>query len=153
MRWCFDTSALIEPWVRRYPRDVFGPMWDALAIAAQDGLIAAPVDVRLELERQSDELCDWVKGLPNFFLEADRAVLVKFTEIVNDHPGFMKVDSTKSGADPVVVAMAAVRGVPVVTYETMAKKGAAPKMPNVCEACGVECVSIVDVLRGIGFKF
>lgn len=147
MRWCFDTSALIEPWVRHYPPDLFPGVWDALQGLAGDGVIKAPVDVRHELERQSDELCEWAKKLDGFFVEADRSAMEQYKDLVNRFDGFLKVNSTKSGADPVVVAMAAVHGVPVVTYETTAKQNAAPKIPNVCTAIGVQCVSLVDVLR------
>ena len=49
MRWCFDTSALIEPWVRRYPPDVFAPVWDHLVRLVDDGEVIAPSDVLLEL--------------------------------------------------------------------------------------------------------
>ncbi len=152
MRWCFDTSALIEPWVRLYPPDLFPRVWQALAELAESGVIAAPVDVRLELERQSDGLSDWVKALSGFFVEADRSTMEVYADVVNNHPGFLKVNSTKSGADPVVIATAAVHNVPVVTYETMAKVGAAPKIPNVCVAMGLQHVSIVDVLRAENAK-
>jgi hypothetical protein len=64
----------------------------------------------------------------------------------------MKINSTKSGADPFVVAFAQVHGLPVVTYETLAKQNAAPKIPNVCAARGIECVDVVEVLRKEGFK-
>ena len=40
----------------------------------------------------------------------------------------------------------------MVTYETMAKKDTALKIPNVCAARGLECVHLVDVLRAEGFK-
>jgi hypothetical protein len=76
-----------------------------------------------------------------------------FTEIVNDHPDFMKINSTKSGADPFVVALAEVKELTVVTYETMAKQNAAPKIPNVCVARGLgDTASLVDVLRAGGFR-
>lgn len=153
MKWCFDTSALIEPWVRHYPPDLFPRLWEALAELAEAGSIGAPMDVRLEVERQSDGLCAWVKSLNGFFSDADREVMEIYARIVNDHPGFMKVNSTKSGADPVVVATAARHRVPVVTYETMAKKDAAPKIPNVCDALGIPWVSLVDVLRAERVKF
>lgn len=123
-----------------------------MAVLAADGAIFAPVDVRIELERQSDDLCDWSKSQNGFFVESDREVLEVYTSIVNGHPGFMKVNSTKSGADPVVVAMAKVRGVPVVTYETRAKQNSAPKIPNVCDALGLQCVSLIDVLRAEGVR-
>lgn len=152
MRWCFDTSALIEPWVRLYPPDIFGPIWDLLAKLADHGEIVAPTDVRLELEKQKDDLYSWSKDVPALFLDPDRDVMQALADVVNAHPGFMKVNSTKSGADPVVVAFAEVHGLSVVTYETMAKKEAAPKIPNVCADRGIKCVQLVDVLRASGFK-
>lgn len=152
MKWCFDTSALIEPWVRHYPPDLFPRVWDALNDLAAKRVIGAPVDVQHELERQSDALCDWSKSLDGFFEESDRRTMEIYTDIVNRFQGFLKVNSTKSGADPVVVAVAAARRIPVVTYETLAKQDAAPKIPNVCNALGIQCVSLVDVLRAEGIK-
>ena len=153
MKWCFDTSALIEPWVRLYPPDLFEPVWEKLVELAESGLIVAPADVRLELEKQKDDLHDWAKKVASaLFHDPDRAVMEVFTDIVNTHPDFMKINSTKSGADPFVVALAQVHKLTVVTYETMAKKDAAPKIPNVCAARGLECVQLVDVLRAEGFK-
>lgn len=153
MRWCFDTSALIEPWVRLYPPDLFPPIWEKLKELAEDGVIAAPADVLLELEKQKDDLHAWAKRMaPKLFHEPDRTVMEKFTDIVNSHPDFMKVNSTKSGADPFVVALAETHGLPVVTYETTAKKDAAPKIPNVCAARGLQWVQLVDVLRAEAFR-
>jgi hypothetical protein len=116
-------------------------------------LIVAPADVRLELEKQKDDLYAWATGAASaLFLDPDRPVLEAFSDVVNEHPDFMKVNSTKSGADPFVVALAEVHGLTVVTFETKAKKEAAPKIPNVCEARGIVCVQLVDVLRAEGFK-
>lgn len=153
MRWCFDTSALIEPWVRHYPPDLFPGLWNALIILADAGVIGAPTDVKIEIQRQSDGLCDWVSVLNNFFIEPDRATMEAYARIVNDYPGFLKINSTKSGADPFVVATAEIHGVPVVTYETMAKKDAAPKIPDVCSALGIRSASLIDLLRAEEVKF
>lgn len=152
MKWCFDTSALIEPWVRRYPPDIFKPVWDTLEKLAVAGVIASPVDVRLELEQQKDDLFAWAKGLNGFFVDSDKALLQRASDIINGHPGLIKPNSTKSGADPFVIAMAEVYGVPVVTYETAARNNAAPKIPNVCAVRGIQVVSLVEVLRGEGFR-
>ena len=62
MRWCFDTSALIEPWVRLYPQDIFGPVWVKLEELIEEGEIGAPQDVLIELERQKDDLHAWARG-------------------------------------------------------------------------------------------
>lgn len=151
MRYCFDTSALVEPWVRLYPRDVFRPIWEKLEDLAVTGIIRAPVDVRIELEEQKDDLFDWAKGLDGLFIDADRPHLEKSREIINAHPGLIKPNSTKSGADPFVIALAEINAVPVVTYETMAKVSAAPKIPNVCAMRGLRVMTLVDVLRAEGF--
>ena len=153
MTWCFDTSAFIEPWVRLYPPDMFAPVWDKVEALAEAKVITAPADVLLELEKQKDDLHDWAKARPDLFEAPDREVMEVFTAIVNDHPDFMKINSTKSGADPFVVALAEVKKLTVVTYETMAKKDAAPKIPNVCIARGLQnTATLVDVLRAGGFK-
>ena len=153
MTWCFDTSAFIEPWVRLYPPDMFGPVWDKVEELAEAKVITAPADVLLELEKQKDDLHDWAKARPELFEQPDRDVMEAFTDIVNNHPDFMKINSTKSGADPFVVALAEVKKLTVVTYETMAKKDAAPKIPNVCIARGhPDTATLVDVLRAGGFK-
>jgi hypothetical protein len=151
VRWCFDTSALIEPWVRHYPPDVFKPLWDKLEELAAGEVIAAPIDVRHELERQSDGLTKWAKTLENFFIPSDRAVLEKSKEIVNAHPGFIETKSARSAADPFVVALAEIHGVPVVTYEQLGK-AKTPKIPNVCRARGVRVATLVEVLRAEGFR-
>lgn len=152
MKWCFDTSALIEPWVRHYPPDVFSPIWTRLAELAKSNVIAAPEDVRIDLEQQKDDLFKWSKALNGFFVASDKALLQCAADIVNDHPGLIKPKSTKSGSDPFVIAMAEVNKVPVVTYETRARKGEAPKIPNVCDDRGILTASLVDVLRAEGFK-
>ncbi len=152
MKWCFDTSALVEPWVRRYPPDMFGPVWETLSQLAAEGLICAPIDVRIELEEQKDDLFAWSKGLDGFFIESDRGLLEASKQIVNDYPGLIKPNSPKSGADPFVIALAGIKNVPVVTYETRARKDQAPKIPNVCAELGIEVVTLVEVLRDAGFK-
>lgn len=152
MKWCFDSSALIEPWVRLYPPDIFGPVWEKLdeLIAVRE--IIAPQDVLLELEKQKDDLHGWASERPEFFIEPNREVMESYADIVNAYPGFMKVNSTKSGADPFVVATAEVHELSVVTYETHAKKDAAPKIPNVCDHRNIKFAQIVEVLRDSGFK-
>jgi hypothetical protein len=145
-------TQVIEPWVRLYPPDIFGPIWAKLEELAEANIVTAPADVLLELEKQKDDLFAWASLRPNIFQVPDRAVMEVFTEIVNNHPDFMKINSTKSGADPFVVAMAEVKNFTVVTYETMAKQNSAPKIPNVCVARGLETAQLVDVLRAEGFK-
>lgn len=152
MKYCLDTSALIEPWVRLYPPDVFPPVWKKLEELVGNGSLRAPVEVRRELERQSDKLHEWASAAEGMFVELDADQAVKSKEIVNAFPNLVKPNSTKSAADPFVIALAEVSKVPVVTYETRAKQKEAPKIPNVCDARGLTCITIVDVLRAESFR-
>jgi Domain of unknown function (DUF4411) len=112
MKYCLDTSALIEPWVRLYPPDVFPQLWKKLEELIGDGSLRAPVEVRRELERQSDDLHKWVTASEALFVEIDAAQAAKVKEIVNAFPNLVKPNSTKSAADPFVIALAEVSNVP-----------------------------------------
>jgi hypothetical protein len=151
MKWCFDTSALIEPWVRLYPRDIMAPVWAKLEELAAANTIGAPEEVLIELSRQQDELFEWGQGQGGMFLPPDRASIEGMKKITNDFPGLVKTDSTKSAGDPWVISLAQIHRVPIVQYEGRAKRGAPPKIPNVCDALGIRCVTLVDVLRAEGF--
>jgi hypothetical protein len=152
MKYCLDTSALIEPWVRLYPPDIFPPVWRKLEELVEDGSLRAPVEVRRELERQSDDLYKWARESDDLFVELDAAQARKAKEVVNTFPNLVKPNSTKSQADPFVIALAEISGVPVVTYETMAKKKDAPKIPNVCESRKLKVLTLVELLRAESFR-
>ncbi|MBS0578515.1 MAG: DUF4411 family protein [Proteobacteria bacterium] len=155
MKYSLDTSALIEPWVRLYPPDVFPQVWEALEGLIATGAVRASIEVRRELERQSDALSDWTHRVDGLFVEVDEPQARKVKEIVNAYPDLVKPNSTKSQADPFVIALAELggAGVKVVAYEGRAKANAAPRIPNVCAARRIEVVSMVDVLRAEGFTF
>lgn len=110
------------------------------------------MEVRRELAKQSDGLYEWACSAEAMFIELDAAQALKAKEIVNAFPNLVKPNSTKSAADPFVIALAEIAAVPVVTYETKAKKTEAPKIPNVCEARGLRVISLVDVLRAESFR-
>lgn len=61
MVFCLDTSALIEPWRRRYPIDLFPRYWERLDQWAKDGRVAAPEEVFAEIARIDDDLHGWVR--------------------------------------------------------------------------------------------
>ena len=111
------------------------------------------MEVKRELERQSDALFEWVYQASDLFVEIDEPQAVRCKEIVNAFPDLVKPNSPKSQADPFVIGMAELAGVPVVTYETKAKVGSAPRIPNVCDARRVVWIRFIDVLRAEGFKF
>lgn len=152
MTYCFDTSVLIECWSRSYPPDVFPGLWVKLdeSITQQEVLCAD--EVRVELERQEDDLARWIKVRPQLFVPLDDAIQRATSEILAGHPLLMKATKNRNGADPFVIATAQVRGLTVVTEE---KGGtdAKPKIPSVCAAVRVPCVNVLSFIRDQGWSF
>ncbi|MCW3018991.1 MAG: hypothetical protein JWN10_1299 [Solirubrobacterales bacterium] len=152
MAYCFDTSVLIECWSRSYPPDVFPGLWVKLdALIAQQEVLCAD-EVRVELERQEDELTKWIKVRPQLFVPLDDAIQRATSEVLAGHPLLMKATKNRNGADPFVIATAQVRGLTVVTEE----KGGTdtkPKIPSVCAALRVPCINVLSFIRDQGWSF
>lgn len=152
MGYCFDTSVLIECWSRSYPPDVFPGLWIKLddLIAQQEVLCAD--EVRIELERQEDDLAAWINARPHLFIPLDEAIQRATSEVLARHPLLMKATKNRNGADPFVIATAQVRGLTVVTEEQGGTE-AKPKIPSVCAALRVPCVNVLSFIRDHGWSF
>ncbi len=152
MAYCFDTSVLIECWSRSYPLDVFPGLWVKLdeLIARQE--VLCPDEVRVELERQDDDLAKWISTRPQLFVPLDDAIQRATSEVLARHPLLMKATKNRNGADPFVIATAQVKSLTVVTEE---KGGtdAKPKIPSVCTALRVPCVDVLSFIRDQGWSF
>jgi hypothetical protein len=150
-----DTSSIIHGWRRDYPPDTFPSLWQRIERLAQQGILIAPNEVLLELERGGDEIYEWARDQGSLFVEPDGEVQEKVTEIVDRWPAFVPDDSHDGvWADPYVVALAGVRSATVVTGEAIAPPGARrPKIPNICQALGIPCSSLVGLLRSRGWIF
>lgn len=151
MSFSFDTSAFIEPWTRRYPPDIFPPIWKWLEERIESGTISAIDEVKHEILRQEDDLTGWAKAQEGLFVPADEAVQQALRQVLATFPNLADHERDRSGADPWVVAHALANGLSVVTYEVMGKQSK-PKIPNACQHFGIPCVTLVDVLRQTGFK-
>ena len=152
-KYVFDSSALIEPWNRHYPPDVFPQLWDSLGDLVDQGIIRAPLEVKRELERKSDGLTNWTQQRNGLYVDADAGQLVIVRDIVNAYPDLVAPNSQRSQADPFVIAMGEQLGLPIITYETKAKADAAPKIPNVCDDRFLGRMTFVEVLRAEGVRF
>ncbi len=89
MAFCFDTSALIGCWSRSYPPDVFPGLWVKLEELIARGAVRCPEEVRVELERQEDDLAQWAKARPALFVALDAAIQVATSEVLAQHPRLM----------------------------------------------------------------
>lgn len=152
MAYSFDTSAVVNPWRRYYPFDVFPSLWRRLEQAIDAGLIRASVEVKEELEQKDDELLAYLRQRPEVFVQIDDEQQGWVAEMVNRFPNWIDVDSRRNQADPFVVALAKAHNLTVVTYE---RPGTAesPKIPHVCQAFAVRCLHFMEFMRETNIRF
>ncbi len=78
--------------------------------------------------------------------KAVKAILDPYELLVKD----MK---NRNRADPFVIAVAQITGSKVVTEELGMGSPSRPKIPGVCAALGIDCITISDIVRLEGWKF
>jgi hypothetical protein len=73
---------------------------------------------------------------------------------MNDFPRLVDTRRGKSGADPMVIALAASRE-PKLTVVTEEGHGSAksPKIPFVCASLGIRCINMLRLIRDQGWAF
>lgn len=56
--YCLDTSAFIGAWERTFPPDVVPSFWTRLDVLVQEGRVASPEEVKIELKKK-DVVWSW----------------------------------------------------------------------------------------------
>lgn len=100
---------------------MFPQLWDSLGDLVDQGIVRGPFEVKRELERKSDGLKEWTQQRSGLYVDADAQQLVLVQTIVNAYPDLVAPNSQRSQADTFVIAMGEQSGMPIVTYETMAR--------------------------------
>lgn len=150
-----DSGALIDAWVRKYPPDFLPSLWDNMGVLVRDGALVAPDEVLLELKRGGDALFEWAQGQGGLFRPPSASIQARVTHIVNTFPTFVPERSPDGvWADPYVIALAQDAGATVVTSELVAPANARKvKIPNVCAALGVPCITPLAFFREQNWRF
>lgn len=145
MSYCIDTSALIAAWSERYPIRRVPRFWEKMDELIAAGRIVGPEEVRREVKKKTDGLFDWVDARRAMFVDLEEPIQRKAKDILRKYPWLLKNAPGKSPADPFVIALAAERGITVVTEEGPggARK---PRIPYVCQAEGVGCMTLLGLL-------
>lgn len=114
----FDTSSLVGGWVRSYPPDAFPGVWENMDRLANAGGLCPPEEVLDELKAQDDGLLAWVNDRAgSIIVPTSRALMLEARAVLADHGALTKTGTGRGRADPFVIALAALRGLPVVTQE------------------------------------
>ena len=148
MIYCVDTSALIAAWQERYPQENFPKFWDRLDRLIHDGNLIAPMEVFLETKKRSDELHLWLKDRKaDMFIEIDDDTQEGAARILARFPRLVGLKKQDTSADTFVIALAQVRGIPIITEEKPTGSDRKPNIPDVCNFFGVECKNLLDLIR------
>jgi len=148
MIYCVDTSSLIAAWQERYPIENFPKFWDRVDGLIKEKRMISPIDVFLETRKRSDELHGWLKSRKaDIFLEMNDAVQKEAANVLRRFPRLVGEKKRSTSADPFVIALALVLGLTVVTEEKPTLNDRKPNIPDVCAAFGVECKTLIDLIR------
>ncbi len=150
-----DTSSLLNTWRYNLPVDVAPGVWENLDGLIAEGRAIAPVDVLEELLAKDDELHVWAKARRvSLFIDLDDDDIAAVKKIVNDSrfQGLVKHRPARNRADPVVIAVALVRGYMVVTEENDDGSQAKCRIPYVCHQLDVPCINFLGLMRAEGWQ-
>jgi hypothetical protein len=146
----FDTSSILAAWNETYRPGSFRGFWGKLEELISEGRAWICEEVERELGKKDDTLYAWVKGQRDFViaLEDQQAALAK--ALASEFPTLAKERLGRMRADGFVIALAQWRQLTVVTAEN--RRGP-EKIPNICDAKDVPCVSLADMIESEGWNF
>lgn len=153
MIYCIDTSAWMDGWERDYPKDVFPTLWEALETHIETGAIKATEEVYVEVSKKDDALHAWFKDRKEIFVPVEEAVQDIVADILSQHSRLVDTKKNRSQADPFVIATAEHLKATVVTGERPSGKIDKPRIPDVCQARRLRCISFLEMLRELEWKF
>jgi hypothetical protein len=149
----FDTSAILNGRRDLLPPAVFTSLWSKIEDMIDDGAIRA-VDVVLhELSKRDDDAHRWAKAQTSLFVPLTIDVQLKTKAVLRDHQKLLGTGGGRNGADPIVIGLAMARKGTVVTEETASGNINKPRIPDVCDALNVPCLTLVGFVREQGWSF
>jgi len=148
-----DTSALLDGWLRYYPPDTFGSLWDRLDELIASGSLRATEEVRFELEKKDDDVLAWASEREDLFVELDEQIQWVVSGLLDEFPKLLDTRANRSAADPFVIALATLNECAVVTGEHATGKLDRPNIPDVCKEWDIECINLLTLFRREGWRF
>jgi hypothetical protein len=150
VKYSIDTNAILTAWNETYRPANFEGFWKKLEQLISVGRAFVTEEVVRELDKKDDEACAWVKTQGNFSVALDDEQLQTVKELATKFPALAKERLGRMRADAFVIGLAQCKGLTVVTAEN--RRGP-EKMPNLCDACGVQCIPLADLITAEGWKF
>ncbi|HQT90663.1 MAG TPA: DUF4411 family protein [Candidatus Kryptobacter bacterium] len=162
-KYLLDSNVFIEANRRYYAFDLCPGFWESLSIYHSKDLICSIDRVKtIEFAKGHDELKEWAdsKAPKEFFVASDGedvqmsyAVAMQWVQNQARFYPFAKTEYAGS-VDGWLIAYAKAKGMILVTHEEPAPESKKQvKIPDVCNAIGVQCINTFDMLRTLGTKF
>jgi Domain of unknown function (DUF4411) len=104
-------------------------------------------------KKKEDALRDWLKARKQVIVPIDEKIQTIVAELLGAYPRLVDTHRNRSQADPFVIATAESLGAVVVTGEKPRGKLDTPKIPDLCEVRNLRCITFLDMLRELGWKF
>lgn len=140
-----DASSLIEAY-HSYPMKIFPSLWNELEKLIKSDRLKMPELVFDEVK--DDEIQKWCdeKQLKSYIrVTIDQVDQSKVRALV---PKLVNPNTGQSGGDPWVIALAQdIQNCVVVTQEKFSRNKDRPKIPNVCENLGIECINLLELIK------
>lgn len=136
----------------RYSEDVFEGIWRHILNEIEKGTIMSCEEVYEELKNQDDEFLKKIDNYRYMFIDINDEIQSEIINILREHENILDLKKKKSGADPFVIATAKVYKCTVVTEESRTNSEKREKIPNVCDAYGIKCITFLEMLRELNIK-
>ena len=158
MAYYLDSNVFIEANRRYYGLDFCPAFWDWLRAQNAVGKVFSVQAVARELSQGNDELKEWAaeRG-EGFFVPPEAHVESKLEQIQSwvseQNYAPSAIATFLESADHYLISQALADGHHVITREVAENSKKRVKIPNVCQAFDIRCVSLFDVLRNEKARF
>lgn len=151
LTYCLDTNAILSPWHETYRPSSFPGFWANLELLISGSRAVICAEVARELAMKDDGAALWVRSQNGFVVDLEEEQVRIARVLADEFPDLAKQRLGKSRADGLVIALAAWKGLTVVTFEN--SRGGPAKIPNICETKGIPCMSLADMIEAEGWVF
>lgn len=163
MLYLLDANVLITANSTYYPRDQIPEFWDWVHDQAASDRIKIPREIMEEIKagrKDDDPLLDWIRtaeiGAALLLDDAIDATLLQHVVTAGYAPDLRDDEIEKLGRDPFLIAYALVdptqRTVVTTEVSRPSAQRANRRVPDVCEAVGVECCGPFALNKALGFR-
>ena len=117
------------------------------------GEIFSSEEVYVELAKKADDLHDWVKDRKEMLVPLTEEIQQIAIDLLRQYPRLVDTLRGRSKADPFVIATAIERTAVVVTGEPVTGNMTEPRIPDVCGAKNIKCITFLQMIRELKLSF